>query len=106
MLGLYAAITRQDPQGHPASGWMPEERLTREEALASFTLNAAFAAHMEKDLGSLEPGKLADLVVLSRDVMTIPARDILTTTVVKTIVGGRIVYEASATPATGAGAPE
>jgi predicted amidohydrolase YtcJ len=106
MLGLYAAITRQDPQGHPPGGWMPGEKMTREEALASFTIHAAYAAHMEKDLGSLEAGKLADLVVLSRDVMTVAARDILTTTVLKTIVGGKIVYEASVTPASGAGAPE
>ena len=106
MLGLYAAITRQDPQGNPAGGWMPGQRMSRDEALASFTIRAAYAAHMEKDLGSLEAGKLADLVVLSRDVMAIPEREILATTVLKTIVGGRIVYEASATPSSGAGAPE
>jgi hypothetical protein len=106
MLGLYAAVTRQDPQGRPTGGWMPDQKMTREEALASFTIRAAYAAHLEKDLGTLEAGKLADLVVLSRDVMTVPARDILTTTVLKTIVGGRIVYEASVTPQSGAGAPE
>jgi len=106
MLGFYAAITRQDPQGQPAGGWMPDQRLTREEALASFTRNAAYAAHMEQDLGSIEEGKLADLVVLSRDIMTVPPRDILETRVLKTIIGGRIVYEQSATPTAGAGAPE
>jgi predicted amidohydrolase YtcJ len=106
MLGLYAAITRQDPNGNPAGGWMPDQRMSREEALASFTLHAAYAARMEKDLGSLEEGKLADLVVLSRDIMTVPPRDILTTRVLKTIVGGRIVYEDRATPTTGAGAPD
>jgi predicted amidohydrolase YtcJ len=106
MLGFYAAITRQDPQGHPEGGWMADQRMTREEALASFTKNAAYAAHMEQELGSIEPGKLADFVVLSRDIMTVPARDILTTRVLKTIIGGRIVYEDSATPVTGAGAPE
>jgi hypothetical protein len=106
MLGLYAAITRQDPQGGPEGGWMPDQKMTREEALASFTIEAAYAAHMEKELGSIEAGKLADLVVLSRDVMTVAPRDILTTTVLKTIVGGRIVFEASMTPSSGAGAPE
>ena len=106
MLGFYAAITRQDPQGNPVGGWMPDERMSREEALASFTANAAYAAHMEKDLGSIEEGKLADFVVLSRDIMAVPPRDILTTRVLKTIIGGRIVYEDSATPTTGAGAPE
>jgi predicted amidohydrolase YtcJ len=106
MLGFYAAITRQDPSGNPIGGWMPDERMTREEALASFTVNAAYAAHMEKDLGSIEDGKLADLVVLSRDIMTAAPRDILTTRVLKTVIGGRIVYEDSASPSTGAGAPE
>lgn len=106
MLGFYAAITRQDPQGRPAGGWMPAERMTREEALASFTKNAAWAAHMEQDLGTIEPGKLADFVVLSHDIMTIAPREILTTRVLKTMVGGRIVYEDSATPTAGAGAPE
>jgi predicted amidohydrolase YtcJ len=106
LLGFYAAITRQDPQGNPAGGWMPDQRMTRDEALASFTANAAFAARMEKELGSLEEGKLADLVVLSRDIMTVAPRDILTTRVLKTIIGGRIVYEDGATPSAGAGAPE
>jgi predicted amidohydrolase YtcJ len=91
--GLYAAITRQDATGQPSGGWMPNERMSREEALASFTKNAAFAAHAEALTGSLEAGKLADLVVLSNDVMQIPAPQILTTTVRMTIVGGEIVYE-------------
>jgi hypothetical protein len=85
---------------------MPDQRMSRDEALASFTIHAAYAAHAEHQLGSLEAGKLADLVVLSRDVMTVPEREILATTVLKTIIGGRIVYEASATPVSGAGAPE
>lgn len=93
MLGFYAAITRQDPQGLPPGGWMPGERMTRAEALESFTINAAYAAHMEKELGSLEPGKLADLVVLSKDIMTVAPREILDTMVLKTIIGGRIVFE-------------
>jgi predicted amidohydrolase YtcJ len=92
MLGLYAAITRQDVNGNPPGGWAPDQRMTRMEALESFTINAAYAAHMEKELGTLEAGKLADLVVLSGDVMTEPVKDILTTTVVKTMIGGRWVY--------------
>jgi predicted amidohydrolase YtcJ len=67
--------------------------MSRDEALKSFTINAAFAAHAEKDLGSLTPGKLADLVVLSRDVMRVPAKEILTTIVMTTVVGGHIVHE-------------
>ncbi|MCA1563706.1 MAG: amidohydrolase [Acidobacteria bacterium] len=93
MLGLYAAVTRQDPSGQPPGGWAPDQRMSREEALKSFTLDAAYAAHVERELGSLETGKLADLLVLSKDVMTVPAPEILTVTVVTTIIGGRIVYE-------------
>jgi predicted amidohydrolase YtcJ len=96
MLGLYAAITRQDPAGNPPEGWQPDQRMSRQEALKSFTLHAAFAAHAEKELGSLATGKLADLIVLSHDVMTVAPKDILKTTVTHTIVGGRIVYESKA----------
>jgi predicted amidohydrolase YtcJ len=92
LLGFYAAITRQDPKGQPASGWMPGERMSRDEALASFTRNAAFAAHAETLLGSLEAGKLADLVVLSKDIMRVAPPEIVTTNVRMTIVGGEIVY--------------
>jgi len=95
MLGFYAAITRQDPKGQPASGWMPGERMTRDEALASFTRNAAFAAHAETQLGTLEAGKLADLVVLSKDIMRVAPSEILTTTVRMTIVGGEVVYNST-----------
>jgi predicted amidohydrolase YtcJ len=94
MLGLYAAITRQDPAGHPPGGWMPDERLSRDEMLKSFTWNAAYAAHAEKDLGSIEVGKLADLVILSRDVMTVEPKAILTAEARVTIIGGEVVHEA------------
>lgn len=93
MLGLYAAITRQDPRGNPPGGWMPEERLSREEMLQSFTWNAAYAAHAEKDLGSLEVGKIADMVLVDRDVMTIEPQAILGASVVMTIVGGEVIYQ-------------
>jgi predicted amidohydrolase YtcJ len=95
MLGFYAAITRQDPQGQPAAGWMAGERMSRDETLASFTRNAAFAAHAETLLGTLEAGKLADLVVLSKDIMRVPPQEILSTTVRLTMVGGEIVYNAA-----------
>jgi hypothetical protein len=91
--GIYAAVTRQDHQGQPKGGWYPDQRMTREEALRSFTLDAAYAAFEKKIKGSLERGKLADLVVLSKDIMTIPAPEILKTDVVMTIVGGKIVYQ-------------
>jgi predicted amidohydrolase YtcJ len=93
MLGFYAAVTRQDPAGNPAGGWTPRQRLTREEALTSFTRHAAFAAHAETLTGSIEPGKLADLLVLSKDIMRVPAREIPTAAVRMTIVGGEIVFQ-------------
>jgi predicted amidohydrolase YtcJ len=92
MFGFHAAVTRQTLDGHPADGWMPDERLTREQALRSFTLDAAYAAHLEADLGMLRPGKLADLVVLSQDIMQVPAAAIPETTVVMTMIGGRVVH--------------
>lgn len=94
LLGFYAAITRQDAQGNPPGGWTPRQRMTREEALASFTRQAAYAAHAETLTGSIEAGKLADLVVLSKDIMRVPPREILTTTVRTTIVAGETVYQA------------
>jgi predicted amidohydrolase YtcJ len=97
MLGIYAAVTRQQPDGKPAGGWQPDQRMTREETLESFTTHAAFAAHMEKDLGRLEPGMLADLVMLSRDIMTVPPKEILSTEVIRTVIGGRVVYETGTT---------
>ena len=90
MLGLYAAITRQDPSGNPPGGWMPEQRLTRMQALRSFTAAAAYAAHAERDLGSLEAGKLADFVMLSKDVMSVPPREILTAAPTLIVIGGRV----------------
>lgn len=94
--GLYAAITRQDRAGWPEGGWHPEERMTREEALRSFTIDAAYAAFQEDLMGSIWPGKLADLVVLDKDIMTIDPTEILQTRVTMTIIGGVVVYEASA----------
>ena len=93
LLGFYAAVTRQDAEGRPPGGWYPDQRLTREEALRGFTLDAAYAAFMEDEVGSLEPGKWADFAVLSADVMTIPAPEILDTEVVATYLGGEKVYE-------------
>jgi predicted amidohydrolase YtcJ len=94
MLGFYAAITRQGVDGQPPEGWAPDQRLTREETLASFTLGAAYAAHAEEQTGSLVAGKLADVVILSHDIMTIAPPEILKTTVWKTITAGEVVYEA------------
>ncbi len=94
LLGFYAAVTRQDVEGQPVGGWYPEERVTREEALRGFTLDAAYAAFQEDELGSIEPGKWADFVVLSDNIMTIPAPQILDTRVMATYIGGQAVYRA------------
>ncbi len=93
MLGFYAGITRQDPDGNPPKGWMPDERLSRAEVLKAFTWNAAFAAHAETELGSIEPGKYGDLVMLDRDVMSVEARSIPGAQVLLTVIGGEVVYE-------------
>ncbi len=92
--GFYAAITRQDHQGNPPGGWFPEQRMTRQEALESWTIRGAYAAFEEDRKGSLTPGKYADFVVLSADIMTIPPPEILKTRVLMTVVGGEIVYAA------------
>jgi predicted amidohydrolase YtcJ len=93
MLGFYAAITRQDASGQPPGGWMPQERMSRDEMLKSFTWNAAYASHAEKDLGSLEVGKLADMVLLDKNVMTVDPTEILSTKAIITIIGGEIVFQ-------------
>ena len=93
MIGLYAAVTRQFPDGTPAAGWFPDERITMDQAIEYYTLGSAYAEFAERDKGSLSEGKLADMVLLSQDVFAIPPREILNTSPVYTIVGGRIVYE-------------
>jgi predicted amidohydrolase YtcJ len=93
ILGFYAAFTRQDPNGQPPGGWTPSQKLTREEALYSFTMAGAYAAFEEKNKGSLEPGKLADFVAFDRDIMTVPPAEVLKAKVRATVLGGRIVYE-------------
>ena len=98
LLSFHSAVARQDAENWPAGGWMPEQRMTREEALRSMTIWPAFAGFQEATLGSLAPGKLADFVILDRDIMTVAERDILGTTVVATYIGGKPVYERAALP--------
>jgi len=93
LISFNASVARQDANGWPAGGWYPEQRMTREEALLSMTLWAAYAGFQEAELGSLTPGKHADFVVLDRDIMRVPTSDILATQVLSTWVGGRPVYE-------------
>jgi len=95
MFGLYAAITRQDAAGFPEGGWYPDQKLTREQALYSWTYAGAFAAFEEKSKGSLTPGKLADFLILSDDIMQVEPKQILKTKIKKTVLGGEIVYSAA-----------
>ena len=92
MLGFYAAVTRQDVTGWPVGGWYADQALSREEALRGFTIDAAYAAFQEEMLGSLEPGKRADFVILSADIMKIEAEQIPATEVVATYLDGREIY--------------
>ncbi len=92
--GIYAAVTRQDNQGFPAEQWHGEQKLTIQEAIKGYTIWAAKAAFWEDKLGSLETGKLADIVVLDTDILDYEdPKDILNTQVLYTIVNGEIVYE-------------
>jgi predicted amidohydrolase YtcJ len=93
---FWASISRQLPDG---GRFDPDQRMTREQALRSYTLNNAFAAFEEDLKGSITPGKLADIVVLSRDIMTVPEAEVLDARVVYTIVGGQVLYEAPAAQA-------
>ncbi|NOZ56891.1 MAG: amidohydrolase [Calditrichaeota bacterium] len=92
LLGIYAAVTRQDLSGNPPGGWYPEQRVTLHEALRMFTVDAAYAAFQEHELGSLSPGKKADLTVLDRDLASVPPSEIPRARVVATVVGGNVVY--------------
>lgn len=92
MIEFYAAVARKDQKGFTGEGWHPEEKATREQALKMFTLWAALAAFEEKLRGSLEVGKLADLTVLSADIMQIPEAEILKTKCAMTVIGGEVVF--------------
>lgn len=94
--GLYAAITRQDQKGWPAGGWYPAERMSRQEALRCFTIDAARSAFMEDHVGSLTVGKWADFLILDRDIMSVAEEEIWQTRVVRTVIAGNTVYSAEA----------
>jgi predicted amidohydrolase YtcJ len=92
--GIYCAVTRLTPEGTPAGGWNPRERISVEAALRHFTVDSAYASFDEKDKGTLTAGKLADFVVLSEDILQVPPERILRTRVLLTVMGGRDTFRA------------
>ncbi len=96
MLGLYAAVTRATLDGKNPQGWFPEQKLTVAEAVEAYTMGSAYAEFQEKEKGSITVGKLADMVLLNADIFSIPPEQIRDVKVLKTIVGGKIVWDASA----------
>lgn len=92
--GIRTAVTRQTADGKPKDGFVPSQKLSVPQAVQAYTINAAFAGHTEKSLGSIEKGKWADIIIVDRNIFEIDPRTIDKTKVVLTIVGGKIVYEA------------
>jgi hypothetical protein len=91
--GVQTALTRQTSEGNPVGGFIPQQRLSLEETIRGYTLGAAFAGRREKTEGSLEPGKLADFILLDRDLFQIEPSEIGQTEVLITVVGGKVVYQ-------------
>jgi len=90
--GLYAATTRKSVNGK--TEYFPEQKISMDQAIAAYTTGSAFAEFAEKDKGQIQPGMLADFVVLDRDITAIPSQKLLETRVLRTVVGGKTVYEA------------
>ena len=93
MEGLYAAVTRKDRKGEEGEGWFPEEKLTMEKAIEYYTLGAAYSQFMEDRKGIIRPGYLADMVIVSDDLLTVPENRIMTVKADFTIVDGKVVFE-------------
>ena len=92
--GIYGAVTRRTLDDRNPGGWVPEQKITVEQALRAYTIDAAYASFEESVKGSIERGKLADIVIIDRDITTIPPETIREARITKTIVGGRVVFEA------------
>lgn len=105
--GVQCAVTRQTDDGQPPGGWLPEQRLKVAQAIAGYTIGAAYAGHREKTEGSLEPGKLADLIIISQDPFAADPHKLGKTEVILTMIGGKVVYlrSADAAPSAPEGTP-
>jgi len=93
LASFYSSVTRQTLQGVPENGYEPDQRMTRDQALRAYTINNAYGAFEEDIKGTIEIGKVADFTVLSKDIMKVPAKDILTTEIEYTIINGQILYQ-------------
>lgn len=93
LYGIFAAVTRKDTTGFPYEGWIPQEKITIKEAIKAYTLNSAYAESKENEKGSIQSGKLADIVILNKNILKIPYQEILNTKVVYTIKDGKVVYK-------------
>src|SRR5581483_2161042 len=93
MLSLYAAVTRATLDGKNPNGWFPKQKLTVAEAVEAYTMGSAYAEFQDKEKGSITPGKLADMVVLSDDIFSIAPEQIRDVKVIETIVGGKIQFK-------------
>ena len=92
MEGLYAAVSRKDRLGEEGEGWFPKQKLTMEEAIKYYTYGSAYAQFMENRKGMIKAGYLADIVIVDKDLLTIPENEIMKTKVDYTITGGKVVY--------------
>jgi hypothetical protein len=93
LTGIYAAVARRRPDGAPGpGGWFPEQRLTMAETINAYTMGPAYASGREDTMGSISPGKLADLTIFDRDIYSIPRDELLEIGVAGTMVGGRMLY--------------
>jgi predicted amidohydrolase YtcJ len=93
--GIYAAVTRRTLDDKNPNGWVPRQKISVEESLRAYTIDAAYAGFSESNLGSLEPGKLADVVVLGRDLFETPPEELNAVPIRWTIVGGKVAYDAA-----------
>jgi len=98
LLTLYAAVTRATLDGKNPKGWFPEQKLTVAEAVQAYTMGSAYAEFQDREKGSITPGKLADMVILSDDIFSIDPAEIRRVKVLKTFVGGRLVWDQETAP--------
>ncbi len=98
LLTVYGAVTRATLDGRNPQGWFPEQKLSVEESVSAYTMGSAYAEFQEKEKGSITPGKLADMVLLSDDIFSIDPTNIRDVKVLKTIVGGRVIWDSSRKP--------